>query len=57
MTTIKSDHILLYCHFSKTIKGPGTSFQSGDWKLVPGPFMVLLKLSQKHVRNIFHTGH
>ena len=28
MSTIKSDQILLYCHFNKTIKGIGTSFQS-----------------------------
>ena len=33
-----------YCYFNKIIKGPGTSFQS--------PAM-----SQKYVRNIFHTTH
>ena len=33
-----------YCHFNKTIKGPGTSFQSST-------------ISQKHVRNVYHTIH
>ena len=28
MSTIKNDQILLYCHFNKIIKGPGTSFHS-----------------------------
>ena len=44
MPNIKNDQILLYCHFNKIIEGPGTSFQSQA-------------LSQKHVRNIFHTEH
>ena len=44
MSTIKNDQILLYCHFNKIIKEPGTSFQSQA-------------LNQKHVRNIFHTEH
>ena len=44
MLTIKNDQILLYCHFNKMVKGPGTSFQSPV-------------LSQKHVRNICHTAH
>ena len=44
MFTIKNDQILLYCHFNKIVKGPGTSFQSPV-------------LSQKHVRNICHTAH
>ena len=44
MSTIKNGQILLYCHFDKTLKEPGTSFQS------PG-------FNQKHVRNIFHTAH
>ena len=44
MSTIKNGQILLYCHFNKLIKGPGTSFQSQA-------------LSQKHVRNAFHTAH
>ena len=44
MSTIKNGQILLYCHFNKIIKGPGTSFQSPA-------------LSQKHVRKVFHTEH
>ena len=36
--------MMLYCHFIKTIKGPGTSFQS--------PI-----LSQKHVRNVCYRIH
>ena len=44
MSTIKNDQILLYCHFNKIIKGPGTSFQSSA-------------LSQKYVRNICQTTH
>ena len=28
MSTIKDDQILLYCHYNKIIKEPGTSFQS-----------------------------
>ena len=44
MSTIKNGQILLYCHFDKIIKGPGTSFQ-------PPAF------NQKHVRNICHTAH
>ena len=42
MSTIKSDQILLYCHFNEIIKGPGTSFQSPA-------------VSQKHVRKACHT--
>ena len=45
----KNGQILLYCHFNKVyrdfnkvVKGSGTSF----WSPV---------LSQKHVRNVFHT--
>ena len=41
MSTIKNDQILLYCHFNKIIKGPGTSFKTPE-------------LSQKHVRNVCH---
>ena len=44
MSTIKNDQISLYCHFNKIIKGWGTSFQ-------------FPALSQKHVRNIWHTVH
>ena len=44
MSTIKNGQILLYCHFNKIIKGPGTSFQSPT-------------LSQKHVRNVFFKIH
>ena len=44
MSTIKNRQILLYCHFNKIIKGPGTSFQSPA-------------LSQKHVINVCHTAH
>ena len=40
----KDDQVLLYCHYDKIIKGPGTSLQSPA-------------LSQKHVRNVFHTTH
>ena len=35
----KDGQISLYCHYNKTVKGPGTSFQS--------PAM-----SQRHVRNV-----
>ena len=28
MSTNKNAQILLYCHYNKMIKGPGTSFQS-----------------------------
>ena len=41
---MKNDQTLLYCHFNKIIKGPGTSFQS--------PL-----LSQKYVRNVCQTAH
>ena len=44
MSIIKNLHILLYCYFSKTIKGSRTSFQS-------------LTLSQKHVKYVCHTTH
>ena len=44
MSTIKDDQILLYCHFNKIIKEPGTSFQSPTF-------------SQKHARNVFHTAY
>ena len=44
MSTIKNGQILLYYHFNKIIKEPGTSFQSPSF-------------SQKHVRNVFHTAH
>ena len=44
MSTIKNGRILLYCHYNKITKGPGTSFQSPA-------------LSQKHVRNVCHTAH
>ena len=44
MSTIKNDQTSLYYHFNKTMKEPGTSLQSPV-------------LSQKHVRNIFHTAH
>ena len=44
MSTIKNDQILLYCHFNKIVKEPGTSFQSQAF-------------SQKHVKNICHTAH
>ena len=42
--TIKNDLILLYSPFNRIIKGAGTSFQSPA-------------LSQKYVRNVFHTVH
>ena len=44
MSTIKNGQSLLYCHFNKIMKGPGTSFQSPA-------------LSQKLVRNICHTAY
>ena len=44
MSTIKNGQILLYCHFNKIIKEPGTSFQSPAF-------------SQKHVRNVCATAH
>ena len=44
MSTIKNGQILLYCHFNKIIKEPGTSFQSPAF-------------NQKHIRNVCHTAH
>ena len=44
MSNNENDQISLYCHPSKTIEGPGTSFQS-------------LALSQNHVRNVCRTAH
>ena len=44
MSTIKNDLILLYCHFNKIIKGPGTSFQSPA-------------LSKKTAKDVCHTTH
>ena len=44
MSSIKNGQILLYYHFNKIMKEPGTSFQ------VPA-------LSQKHVRNASHAVH
>ena len=44
MSTIKNVHILLYCHFNKIMKEPGTSFQSSAF-------------SQKIVGNVCHTAH
>ena len=43
MFTIENGQILLYCHFNKIIKGPGTSVQSPA-------------LSQKYVRNVCYTA-
>ena len=43
MSTIKNGHCSLYPHFNKTIKGPGTSFQSPS-------------MSQKHARDVCHTA-
>ena len=43
MSTSKNGQISLYCHFNKTIREHGTSFQSAA-------------LSQKHVRNVCHTA-
>ena len=42
MSTIKYDPISVHCQFNKIIKGP--SCQSPA-------------LSQKHVRNVYHTAH
>ena len=44
MSAIENGLISLYCHFNKNIRESGTSFQSSA-------------LSQKHVRNVCHTGH
>ena len=44
MSTIKNYQILLYYHFYKILKEPGTSFQSPAF-------------SQKYVRNVCHTAH
>ena len=44
MSAIKNGQILLYCHFNKITKGPGTSLQPPA-------------LSQKHVRNVYYTAH
>ena len=43
MVYVKNDQILLYCHFSKIIEEPGTSFQYPAF-------------SQKHPRNVYHTA-
>ena len=42
MSAIINGQISLHCNLNKIIKEPGTSFQSPV-------------LSQKHVRNVFHT--
>ena len=44
MSTIKNSQILLYCHFNKIIKEPGTSFQTPAF-------------SQKHTKNVYPTAH
>ena len=44
MLTYKNGQIFLYYRFNKTIKGPGTSFQSPT-------------LNQRHIRNVCHTTH
>ena len=45
MSTSEKGQISPYCrHFYKIIKEPGTSFQSPT-------------LSQKYVRNVYHTAH
>ena len=44
MSAIKNGQIVLYCHFNKIIKEPGTSFKSPAF-------------SQKHVRNVRHIAH
>ena len=44
MSTIQNGQILLYCHFNKIMKEPGTSFQSTA-------FM------KKHVRNNGNAVH
>ena len=41
MPTVEAGQILLYCHFNKITKEPGTSFQSPAF-------------NQKYVRNAFH---
>ena len=42
MSTI-NNALILSCHFNEIMKGPGISFQS-------------LALSEKQVRNVYHTG-
>ena len=44
MSAIKDAQISLYCHFNKIIKKSRTSF-------------LYLALSQKHVKNVCHTGY
>ena len=44
MSTIENGQILLYCHFYKITKGPGTSFQCPAF-------------TQKDARNVCHTTH
>ena len=41
---MKSHQIMLYYHFNKIAKGPGTCFQSSA-------------LNQKYIRKVFHTAH
>ena len=43
MSAIKNEQISLYCHLNEIIKEPGTSFQTSA-------------LSQKDVRNVYHTA-
>ena len=43
MSAIKDAQISLHCHFNKIIKKSGTS-------------SLYLALSQKHVKNVCHTG-
>ena len=44
MSTITNGQILLYCHFNKIMKEPGTSFKSPAF-------------SQKHAKNVCPTAH
>ena len=44
MSAIKNDQIYTVILINKILNGPGTSFQSPE-------------LSQKHIRNAFHTAH
>ena len=50
MSTIKNSQMLLYCHFNKIIKEPGTSFQSPE--LVSSP-----QHSAKNMSEIFVIQH
>ena len=52
MSTIKVGQILLYCHFNKIMKGPGTSFQSPPLNqkhtsISPNVILIALRIQKK----------